>query len=143
MGSGHARNHERIAAALSRQLLQHRGKTGGCIVRHKVGGDLLQRRREFGGGRYARLMQRRTQHRKLQSANPPPCDQVCNGALEFLDQPDRVFVAAVAPIADEFKPTLNEVQAIGSERIVRAARGHMLDEAFERNENTFIPRNLI
>jgi hypothetical protein len=38
---------------------------------------------------------------------------------------------------------LKAVQAIGSETIVRAMRGHMRDEAFQRSKNIPIVRNRI
>ena len=82
-------------------------------------------------------MQRRSHHRKPLSSDTPCGRKVGDVLLKCLNQPDRVFITSVFPVAEVFKLALDQKKMADHERTIYAASCQMLDEAFERNKDVF------
>ena len=72
--------------------------------------DVITAGMQFGGGLNAGHMQDRSHHRKRLRVDAPRNRQIGDSALELLNQPGCVFVAALAAKTDALKLALDEIE---------------------------------
>ena len=94
----------------------------GKIRRYSKGQDVFRKLRhaslQFGGGLNAGHMQNRSHHRKRLRVDAPRNRQIGDSALELLNQPGCVFVAALAAKTDALKVALDEIEVTERNSII-------------------------